>query len=235
MDSSTDEQLVLKIKDGDKAAFEQIYWRYKDRIIGIVYGIVRNREDAYELAQEVFVRIYQHIDKYQPGTNFSTWAFRIANNLAIDKYRRKRTAAETEFDNDFQANYASDDGMITPPIGLNPERACECAELREKIAAALDTLSEKQRAALTLCDIDGLSYKEIADILNIQIGTVMSRLHYARINLLSRKQRHQIEKVKIRTATAYEWFSHHRQAIRAVVIRRVASAQQKIFAQASQH
>ena len=64
MDSSTDEQLVLKIKDGDKAAFEQIYWRYKDRIIGIVYGIVRNREDAYELAQEVFVRIYQHIDKY---------------------------------------------------------------------------------------------------------------------------------------------------------------------------
>ena len=58
MDSSTDEQLVLKIKDGDKAAFEQIYWRYKDRIIGIVYGIVRNREDAYELAQEVFVRIY---------------------------------------------------------------------------------------------------------------------------------------------------------------------------------
>lgn len=183
MDSSTDEQLVLKIKDGDKAAFEQIYWRYKDRIIGIVYGIVRNREDAYELAQEVFVRIYQHIDKYQPGTNFSTWAFRIANNLAIDKYRRKRTAAETEFDNDFQAHYASGDGMITPPIGLNPERACECAELREKIAAALDTLSEKQRAALTLCDIDGLSYKEIADILNIQIGTVMSRLHYARINL----------------------------------------------------
>lgn len=183
MDSLSDEQLVFRIKDGDKTAFEEIYWRYKDRVIGIVYGIVRNRDDACELAQEVFVRVYQHIDKYQQGTNFSTWIFRIANNLAIDKYRRKRTAAETEFDNEFQANYVGDGGGIMPPIGLNPEKACECAELREKISAALDTLSEKQRAALTLCDIEGLSYKEIADILNIQIGTVMSRLHYARMNL----------------------------------------------------
>lgn len=183
MDSLSDEQLVLKLQAGDKAAFEQIYWRYKDRIIGIVYGIVRNREDAYELTQEVFVRIYQHIDKYQPGTSFSTWAFRIANNLAIDKYRRKKTAAETEFDTEFQVNYTNGEGVLNPPIGLTPERACECAELRDQIAAALDTLSEKQRAAITLCDIDGLSYKEIADVLNIQIGTVMSRLHYARINL----------------------------------------------------
>lgn len=183
MDSLSDEQLVLKIQSGDRAAFEQIYWRYKDRIIGIVYGIVRNREDAYELTQEVFARVYQHIDKYQPGTSFSTWVFRIANNLAIDKFRRRKTASETKFDNDFQANYATNDSALGPALGITPEHACECSELREQISAALASLSEKQRAAITLCDIDGLSYKEIADVLNIQIGTVMSRLHYARTNL----------------------------------------------------
>ncbi len=190
MDSLSDEQLVVKLQAGDKAAFEQIYWRYKDRIIAIVYGIVRNREDACELTQEVFARIYQHIGKYQLGTSFSTWAFRIANNLAIDKYRRKKTASETEFDSEFQANYAAGEGVLLSPVGLNPERACQCAELRSQIAAALDTLSEKQRAAITLCDIDGLSYKEIADVLNIQIGTVMSRLHYARINLQTALRRY---------------------------------------------
>lgn len=198
MDSLSDEQLVVRLQAGDKAAFEQIYWRYKDRIIAIVYGIVRNREDACELTQEVFARIYQHIGKYQLGTSFSTWAFRIANNLAIDKYRRKKTASETEFDSEFQANYAAGDGVLQPPVGLNPERACQCAELRSQIAAALDTLSEKQRAAITLCDIDGLSYKEIADVLNIQIGTVMSRLHYARINLQA-ALRHYVENKDIKS------------------------------------
>lgn len=198
MDSLSDEQLVVRLQAGDKAAFEQIYWRYKDRIIAIVYGIVRNREDACELTQEVFARIYQHIDKYRLGTSFSTWAFRIANNLAIDKYRRKKTASETEFDSEFQANYAAGDGVLQPPVGLNPERACQCAELRSQIAAALDTLSEKQRAAITLCDIDGLSYKEIADVLNIQIGTVMSRLHYARINLQA-ALRHYVENRDIKS------------------------------------
>lgn len=198
MDSLSDEQLVVRLQAGDKAAFEQIYWRYKDRIIAIVYGIVRNREDACELTQEVFARIYQHIDKYRLGTSFSTWAFRIANNLAIDKYRRKKTASETEFDSEFQANYAAGDGVLQPPVGLNPERACQCAELRSQIAAALDTLSEKQRAVITLCDIDGLSYKEIADVLNIQIGTVMSRLHYARINLQA-ALRHYVENRDIKS------------------------------------
>lgn len=198
MDSLSDEQLVVRLQAGDKAAFEQIYWRYKDRIIAIVYGIVRNREDACELTQEVFARIYQHIDKYRLGTSFSTWAFRIANNLAIDKYRRKKTASETEFDSEFQANYTAGDGVLQPPVGLNPERACQCAELRSQIAAALDTLSEKQRAVITLCDIDGLSYKEIADVLNIQIGTVMSRLHYARINLQA-ALRHYVENRDIKS------------------------------------
>lgn len=183
MESLTDEELVLKIQAGDRRAFDQLYWKYKDRIIGIIYNVVRNRQDALELSQEVFVRIYQNIHKFRPETHFFTWAYRIAYNIAIDKYRRKKTAKETEYDNDYQINISDADNMLQPALGFSPERACEQAELREQIAAAIDSLSPNQRTIITLREIDGLSYDEIAHVLDIQLGTVMSRLHYARLNL----------------------------------------------------
>ena len=183
MDSLTDEQLVVKIQAGDRAAFEQLYWRYKDRIIGVIYGVVHNRQDALELSQEVFVRIFNNIGKYQPGTRFFTWAYRIAYNLAIDKYRRKRVVHEVEFDNDFQKNFSRPEGELPPSIGFNPERACESRELRERLQAALDSLPANHRTIITLREIDGLSYEEIASVLDIKIGTVMSRLHYARLKM----------------------------------------------------
>lgn len=183
MDSLTDEQLVFKIQAGDRAAFEQLYWRYKDRIIGVIYGIVHHRQDALELTQEVFARLYKNIDKYQTGTRFFTWAYRIAYNLAIDKYRRKKKAREVEFDNDYQKNYTRPEGTLPPSIGFTPERACECAELREKMSAALNALPVNQRTIITLREVDGLSYEEIASVLDIKLGTVMSRLHYARLHL----------------------------------------------------
>ena len=185
MDTLTDEQLVVRIQGGDRTAFDQLYWRYKDRIIGVVYGVVHHRQDALEITQEVFLRIYKNIDKFQPNTRFFTWAYRIAYNLAVDKYRRKKTAKEVEFDNDFQKNFAPAEAEIQPRLDLNPERACEQSELREQLKNALDSLSEKQRTIITLREVDGLSYEEIASVLDIQLGTVMSRLHYARLNLQS--------------------------------------------------
>lgn len=183
METLTDEQLVLKIQAGDRAAFEQLYWRYKDRVISVVYGIVHNRQDAVEISQEVFVRIYKNIDKYQPGTRFFTWLYRITYNLAVDKYRRKKTAREVEFDNDYQKNFSSPEDVLPPSLGINPERACERAELRQQLTQAMDELPEKQRTIITLREVEGLSYEEIASVLDIQIGTVMSRLHYARQRL----------------------------------------------------
>ena len=183
MEVPTDEQLVLKIQAGDKSAFEQLYWRYKDRVIGVVYNIVRNHQDTLEISQEVFVRIYKNIDKYQPGTNLFTWIYRIAHNLAIDKYRHKKTAKEIEFDNDYQKNFSQPEEILPPSLGINPERAFERQELREKMSAALNVLSENQRAIITLREIEGLSYDEIAVALDIPIGTVMSRIHYARLRL----------------------------------------------------
>ena len=185
MDTLTDEQLVIRVQNGERAAFDQLYWRYKDRIIGVVYGVVHNRQDALEISQEVFLRIFKNIEKFQPNTRFFTWAYRIAYNLAVDKYRRKKTAKEVEFDNDYQKNFASAEAEIQPRLDINPEHACERTELREQLKSALDALSEKQRTIITLREIDGLSYEEIASVLDIQLGTVMSRLHYARLNLQS--------------------------------------------------
>ena len=183
MDTLTDEQLVVRIQAGDRTAFDQLYWRYKDRVIGLVYGVVHHRQDALEITQEVFLRVYKNIDKFQPNTRFFTWVYRIAYNLAVDKYRRKKTAKEVEFDNDFQKNFAPAEAEIQPRLDLNPERACEQSELREQLKNAMDSLSEKQRTIITLREVDGLSYEEIASVLDIQLGTVMSRLHYARLNL----------------------------------------------------
>ena len=183
MEVPTDEQLVLKIQAGDKGAFEQLYWRYKDRVIGVVYNIVRNHQDTLEIVQEVFVRIYKNIHKYQVGTNLFTWIYRIAHNLAIDKYRHKKTAREVEFDSDYQKNFSRPEDVLPPSLGINPERAFERTELREKMSAALGELSENQRSIIVLREVDGLSYEEIADVLDIPIGTVMSRIHYARLKL----------------------------------------------------
>lgn len=183
MDSNSDEQLILKIQSGDDEAFEQLFWRYKDRIIAAVYAIVRNRQDALDITQECFVRVYKNIHKFQPKTKFFTWAYRIAYNLSIDRYRRKKTSKEVEFDNDYQKNFAHPDDLMAPSLGVNPERVYARAELGEQIAKAMDNLSEKHRSIIILREIDGLSYNEIAETLDIQVGTVMSRLHHARLNL----------------------------------------------------
>ncbi len=185
MDTTTDEELILKVQKGDRAAFEQLYWRYEKRILQVVYGYVRNKEDAVELTQEVFVKVYQNISKYQPGTKFFTWVYRIAANASIDRIRRKKTAREVEFDNDYQKNFSQPEEALSPSLGLNPELATVHSELREHLAAAMDSLSPKHREIMTLREIEGLSYDEIANLLDIQIGTVMSRLYYARLHLQS--------------------------------------------------
>lgn len=183
MDTTTDEELILKVQKGDRAAFEQLYWRYEKRVLQVVYGYMHNKEDAVELTQEVFVKVYQNIDKYQPGTKFFTWVYRIAANASIDRIRRKKTAREVEFDNDYQKNFSRSEDVLAPSLGLNPERAAVQSELRERLSAAMESLSPKHREVMTLREIEGLSYEEIANLLDIQIGTVMSRLYYARIHL----------------------------------------------------
>lgn len=191
MDKSSDktaeikltDELVAKVQQGDKRAFEQLFSLYHKRVVSAAYAIVRNQDDAREVAQETFIRVYNNIAKYQPGTHFYTWIYHITFNLAVDRYRRKKTQHEVEFDNEFQKNYTQPDEVIPPSLGINPEKVFQQAELREQLKKALDSLSEKHRTLIVLCEIEELSYKEIAETLDIPIGTVMSGLHNARLDL----------------------------------------------------
>ncbi len=177
------DELVARVQQNDKRAFEQLFSLYHKRVVSAAYAIVRNQEDAREIAQEAFIRVYNNIAKYQPGTHFYTWIYHITVNLAIDRYRRKKTQHEVEFDNEFQKNYTQPDEVLPPSLGINPEKVFQQAELREQLNKALDSLSEKHRTLIVLCEIEELSYKEIAETLNIPIGTVMSGLHNARLDL----------------------------------------------------
>ena len=178
-----DDQIIVRVQQGDQRAFEVLFRRYHTRLLHASYAIVHNQQDAREITQEAFVKIYTHIARFQPGTNFLTWAYRIVHNLSIDRYRRKKTAREVEFDSDYQRNFSRPEEVLPPSLGINPEKVCASHELREQIAKALDALSEKHREILILREVDGLQYDEIAEVLGIQTGTVMSRLFNARKNM----------------------------------------------------
>ncbi|MBQ1266487.1 MAG: sigma-70 family RNA polymerase sigma factor [Proteobacteria bacterium] len=178
-----DDQIIELVQKGDQHAFAVLFKRYNMRLLHASYAIVHNLQDAREITQEAFVKIYTNIAKFQLGTNFYTWAYRIVRNLSIDRYRRKKTAKEVEFDSDYQRNFSRPEEVLPPSLGINPEKVCTTAELRQQISKALDSLSEKHRTILILREVDGLQYDEIAEVLGIQTGTVMSRLFNARKNM----------------------------------------------------
>jgi len=178
-----DEEIIQRVLNGDQMAFTALFRRYRERILHAAFAIVHNQQDALEISQECFVRIYANLHKFQPGTHFFTWAYRIVRNLAIDRYRRKKTAGEVEFDNDYQRNFSRPEEVLPPSLGINPEKVYARAELREQITKALDSLSEKHRTIIVLREVDGLQYDEIAEVLGIPEGTVMSRLFHARSHL----------------------------------------------------
>ncbi len=139
----------------------------------MVYGMVRNEPDAWDLAQEAFVRAWHSIHRFEGRSSFYTWLYSLTVNLAIDALRRKRRCVEVELDD-------------TIPCSLPSPRAnYRRTEIRQHLDAALAQLSPEHRAVIVLKEIEDLQYREIAEILNLSIGTVMSRLFYGRKKLQS--------------------------------------------------
>lgn len=177
-----DAELVRVVLAGDTGAYRALVERYQDRVYAVLYGMVRNREDARELTQETFVRAYQNLSRYQGQSGFYTWVYRIAMNLGVDHLRRQKQRAADAFE----------DGIATKEMGGamsegshrdNPGRSLEKKRLHERLLTALEALPEDQRQIVVLREVDGLSYKEISEVLEIPEGTVMSRLFYARRKL----------------------------------------------------
>lgn len=162
------------------AAFEPLVERYRERVFRLAYQLLRDREDAWDCAQEAFVRAYQSIAAFRGQSAFYTWLFRITVNIATDRLRARGARARA-----FGADPVPEDewARTAPDPQAAPDEVADQVERRARIQAALDALPAKARTIIMLSDVEGLSYREIADVLNVPIGTVMSRLHNARKRL----------------------------------------------------
>ena len=181
LDDLEDRALVSRVLDGDQAAYGQLVQRYQSKIFAVAYGVLRNREDAREVAQDVFIKAYRNLPSFRRDSSFYTWMYRITVNLAIDAQRKAYRKRETTFED---VRLSPDEVNSTGPRpAADPEEHLERKRLGMQINDAIDQLPSDQRTAIILREIQGLSYKEIADTMGCAEGTVMSRLFYARKKL----------------------------------------------------
>ena len=170
---SQDLELTRRSQAGDTEAFGELVSKYSTKIFTMVYCILGDENDAWDLAQEGFLKAWRSIHRFEARSSFYTWLYSITMNLTIDSLRRKGRRQEVELD----------DAM--PSFLPGPRVNCERAEIREQVNAALAQLSPEHRAVVVLKEIEDMQYREIAEVLNVSMGTVMSRLFYGRKRLQS--------------------------------------------------
>jgi len=167
-----DEDLVERVLAGDSSAFEELYERHRHAVYKVAYGMTRNAEDALDVVQETFVKAHKSLPRFERRAKVGTWLCQIAVHQAIDLGRRRKVR---------QAD-SLEEGLVKGK-SANPRAGAQEHELREALDRALGQLSEKHRTVFVLYTVKGLSYKEIATAVGVSVGTVMSRLFYARKNL----------------------------------------------------
>ena len=173
--------LVTRARAGDSAAFRALVVRYQRKVYAVALGIVKDRDLAWDVAQEALVRVHQHLADFKGESAFSTWVFRIATHLSIDSVRRERTRSRDDLEGaDETALAEGGEGILATALGTNPQESALRRELAGKITEALGQLPEMHRTILVLREVEGLSYEELAERLQIHKGTVMSRLFHAR-------------------------------------------------------
>jgi RNA polymerase sigma-70 factor, ECF subfamily len=176
--STDDESLVKAACKGELAAFEELVFRHRDQIYARAFSMTRNEEDAVDLSQEAWIKGWQRLEQFQGDSSFTTWMTRICINLCLDylrKQKRHRTDSIEEMDDE-----SGGVERQMPIVNVNPTAGLERAELRKKIDNALGQLSAEHRAVLVLHEFEDMEYKEIARTVGCSMGTVMSRLFYAR-------------------------------------------------------
>ena len=178
-----DHSLVQRARSGDERAFRTLVERYQKKVYAVALGMVKDREEAMDVVQEAFVKVHRSLDTFKADATFYTWLYRITVNVCIDVIRRRGAmrAEAVEFDERVGHDLAEANlGAVSSQLGSNPEKSVLRRELGEKIQEALEQIPEKHRAILLLRELDGLSYEELAQALEIPKGTVMSRLFHAR-------------------------------------------------------
>ena len=180
-DRERDRELVQRAQAGERGAFRDLYERHHKRAFAVAYGVLKNKQDALDVVQESFVKVHRHLDGFQGSSSFYTWLYRIVMNLAIDQLRRRKTARPAVYDDTIdQESDRIDEAVLPRMADSNPRKAVIRRELMERVEEALATLPEYHRQVIVLREIEGLSYEEMAEALDVPKGTIMSRLFHAR-------------------------------------------------------
>ncbi len=180
----SDLDLVKQAQAGDTGAFDQLVGRYRTRVFGMIYNMVHNEQDAWDLAQDSFLKAWKSIARFRGQSSFYTWVYRIVTNVTIDWLRKKQIRGGAgEFDDAVQLKEIDPASRTVPHPAALPHERMEQSEIRRRIDAAIAQLSPEHRAVILLKEIEDMQYHEIAESLGCSIGTVMSRLFYARKKL----------------------------------------------------
>ena len=189
-DGPDDKDLVDRARDGDHEAFRLLFQRYHRRVYSLAFGMVQNPDDALDMVQEGFIKAHRHLAKFEGASSFYTWLYRIIMNLCIDHIRKHRRNRHVDFndalDHGQEDIVVGEDSMLPRILGQNPGKALVRKEMREHINEALAELSDTHRAVLVMRELEGLSYEEMADVMQCAKGTIMSRLFHARKNMQTR-------------------------------------------------
>ena len=178
----SEQELIKSAQAGNAVAFEQLIEEHQKRIFSIAYRIAGNQEDAADMAQEVLVKIFRNLKHFRGDSKFSTWLYRVATTTCLDEQKKQRRHTAYSLDEAME----TEDGTVTAdPVdtGPTPEEAMEQRAVRQAIHLAIKKLKEEHQKVILLREVQGLSYEEIANILNCSEGTVKSRINRARDSL----------------------------------------------------
>jgi len=176
--------LVKRCQAGDTEAFDLLVGRYRTRVFGMIYNMVHNEQDAWDLAQDSFLKAWKSIARFRGQSSFYTWLYRIVTNVTIDWLRKKQVKGSgTEFNDEVQLREIDPASRTVPRADALPHQRMERREIRARIDQAIQQLSPEHRAVILMKETEDMQYHEIAEALGCSIGTVMSRLFYARKKL----------------------------------------------------
>jgi RNA polymerase sigma-70 factor (ECF subfamily) len=180
-ESEQDRSLIRRAQSGDTAAFRLLVERHQRRVFAIALGLVRDEQDAREIAQEAFLRVYKGLPQFHGGSSFFTWLYRIVTNLSIDLMRKpSRREAELHFALEVDD---SESALVPQTSESDPFDVVRRSQLSERIQRALDVLPPYHRGVILMREVEGLSYEEMAEVMQVSKGTIMSRLFHARKKL----------------------------------------------------
>ncbi len=180
----TESELIRQAQNGQTGAFDELVGRFRNRVFGMIYNMVHNEQDAWDLAQDSFVKAWKSIGRFRSQSSFYTWLYRIVMNVTIDWLRKKQVRGSgAEFDDAIQLKEIDPASRTVPKADALPHQKMERQEIRARIEEAIAQLSPEHRAVILMKEMEDMQYHEIAESLGCSIGTVMSRLFYARKRL----------------------------------------------------